>query len=71
MTYGAWVATGAVALSVLGMMLVIGGVVTAGLFLPGVILIGLSLVGYGAAAVLQARQAGPARRAAAQPPPRQ
>ena len=67
MTYSPWVAAGAVALSVLGMMLVIGGVLTAGLFLPGVVLIGLSLVGYGAAAVLQVRQADPVRRAPAQP----
>jgi len=67
MTYSPWVAAGAVALSVLGMMLVIGGVLTAGLFLPGVVLIGLSLVGYWAAAVLQVRQADPVRRAPAQP----
>ena len=67
MTWTSHAVTAALALSVLGMMLVIGGVLTAGLFLPGVVLIGLSLVGYVAAAVLQVRQADPARRAPAQP----
>jgi hypothetical protein len=44
----------AITLSVLGMLLVIGGVLAAGLFLPGVVLTGLSLLGYAAAAVLAA-----------------
>jgi hypothetical protein len=45
----------ATAASVVGMMLVIGGVLAAGLFLPGVALIGASLVGFAAAAVLDWR----------------
>lgn len=45
----------ALTLSVIGMMLVIGGVVTSGLFLPGVVLIGLGLIGFVVAAALTLR----------------
>jgi hypothetical protein len=60
------VVLGAVTLSVLGMMLVVGGVLATGMFLPGVLLIGLSLMGYAAAGLLDAirsaeRAAEPAR----------
>ena len=48
-------ATTALTLSVVGMMLVIGGVLVSGLFLPGVVLIGIGMIAYIAAAVLQAR----------------
>lgn len=47
--------TAALALSVVGMMLVIGGVLVSGLFLPGVVLISISMIAYIAAALLQAR----------------
>ncbi|CAN5719253.1 hypothetical protein BH23GEM10_BH23GEM10_18040 [soil metagenome] len=50
------VATSAVAACVVGMMLVIGGVIASGLFLPGVVVIGLGLVVFGAAAVLDVWQ---------------
>ena len=49
------VVTAAVALSVIGMMLVVGGVLTAGLFIPGVVLIVISLLGYAVAGVLHMR----------------
>jgi hypothetical protein len=55
-------AAAAVALSVLGMMLVIGGVIVAGLFLPGVVLIGISVIGYAAAAVLHMGERAAAER---------
>lgn len=42
----------AMTLAVAGMMLVIGGVLSAGLFLPGVVLIVLSLVAFATAGVL-------------------
>lgn len=60
-------AAAAVVLSVLGMMLVIGGILVAGLFLPGVVLIGISLIGYAVAAVLHVREGAAAERAAARP----
>lgn len=59
MTYGWYAVMAALTLSVLGMMLVIGGVITSGLFLPGVVLLGSSLLGYAVAGVLHARGAGP------------
>jgi drug/metabolite transporter (DMT)-like permease len=67
------VVLGAVTLSVLGMMLVVGGVMATGMFLPGVLLIGLSLMGYAAAGVLEAiRSAGqvvePVRAPRSRPP---
>lgn len=52
MTPRAWVVIGALTASVAGMMLVIGGVLTRGLFLPGVVLLVLGLVGWAAAGVL-------------------
>lgn len=55
MTWTSHAVTAALALSVLGMMLVIGGVLVPGLFLPGVVMIGLSTIGYLAAGVLHAR----------------
>lgn len=45
-------ALGATTLLIAGMMLVIAGVLTTGLFLPGVVLIGLGLLGCAAAAML-------------------
>ena len=48
------VTTAAVALTVLGMMLVVGGVATAGLFFPGVILILVGMVTFVVAGVLHA-----------------
>jgi hypothetical protein len=59
------VVLGAVTLSVLGMMLVIGGVLATGMFLPGVVLIGLSLMGYAAAGLLEAIRS--AEQSAAEP----
>jgi hypothetical protein len=44
----------AILLTVLGMMLVIGGVLMTGLFLPGVVLIGIGLLAFAVAAVLEA-----------------
>lgn len=44
----------ALALTVVGMMLVVAGVLAAGLFLPGAVLIGIGLAGFAAAAVLHA-----------------
>jgi hypothetical protein len=44
----------ALALTVVGMMLVVAGVLAAGFFLPGVVLIGIGLAGFAAAAVLHA-----------------
>lgn len=44
----------ALVLTVIGMMLVIGGVLMTGLFLPGVVLIGIGLVAFAAAGVLYA-----------------
>lgn len=44
----------ALAFSVLGMMLVIAGVLTSGLFLPGVVLIGVGILKFAAAAVFAA-----------------
>ncbi|HSJ08264.1 MAG TPA: hypothetical protein VK928_00080 [Longimicrobiales bacterium] len=57
------VTTAAVALTVVGMMLVVGGVVTAGLFFPGVILILVGMVTFAVAGVLHAvtRAGKPAR----------
>ncbi|HEX6307005.1 MAG TPA: hypothetical protein VFZ69_02390 [Longimicrobiales bacterium] len=49
----------ALGLSVLGVMLVIGGVLVAGLFLPGVVLIGISLPAWAVAGVLHARAERP------------
>jgi hypothetical protein len=46
----------AIAVTVIGMMLVIGGVLVTGLFLPGAVLIGVGLVGFAAAAILDARE---------------
>jgi hypothetical protein len=48
----------AIVLMVTGMMLVIGGVLVTGLFLPGVVVIGLGLLAGAAAAVLVARAGG-------------
>jgi hypothetical protein len=45
---------GAIAVTTVGMMLVVGGVIAAGLFLPGVVLIGIGMVAFAAAAVLYA-----------------
>jgi hypothetical protein len=44
----------ALAFSVLGMMLIIAGVLTSGLFLPGVVLIGVGILKFAAAAVFAA-----------------
>ena len=44
----------AVAMTVLGMMLVIASVLTAGLFLPGAVLIVIGMLKFGAAAVFSA-----------------
>lgn len=55
MRYGSHAVMAAVTLTVIGMMLVVGGVLVTGLFLPGAILIGISLIGYAAAGVLQVR----------------
>jgi hypothetical protein len=66
MTYTGYAVTAAVALSVIGMMLVIGGVLMAGLFLPGVVVIAISLVGYAAAGVLHVREGARAEPAAGQ-----
>ena len=55
MRFAAHAVTAALVLSVVGMMLVIGSVLAAGLFLPGVVMIGLSTIGYLAAGVLHAR----------------
>jgi hypothetical protein len=54
MRFAAHAVTAALALSVVGMMLVIGSVLAPGLFLPGVLLIGVSMIGYLAAGVLNA-----------------
>lgn len=51
------VVTASVALTVLGMMLIIGGVIVPGVFLAGAVLIGISMVGYAAAGILQVREA--------------
>lgn len=56
MTYASHAATAAIALTVIGMMLVVGGVLVTGLFLPGAILIAISMIGYAAAGVLEARE---------------
>lgn len=55
MSYAWYAVTAAVALTVIGMMLVVGGVLVTGLFLPGAILIGISMIAYAAAGVLQVR----------------
>lgn len=55
MRFAAHAVTVAIVLSVVGMMLAIGSVLAAGLFLPGVVMIGVSMIGYLAAAVLRAR----------------
>lgn len=52
----------ALVLSVIGMMLVIGGVLIAGLFMPGVVLIGIGIAAFAVAGVLHAA-AGPRERA--------
>lgn len=57
---------GAVALSIIGMMLVVAGVVATGFFMPGVVLIGVGIVGFAAGALLYAF--GP--RDAGEPTPR-
>jgi hypothetical protein len=44
----------AIVITTLGMMLVVAGVVTTGLFLPGVLLIGFGLLVFAVAAVLSA-----------------
>jgi hypothetical protein len=65
MKLGHYAVDAALALSVAGMMLVIGGVLTSGLFLPGVVLIALGLIGFVVVAVLSARAAdapGPPRK---------
>lgn len=54
---GSHAVTAAIVLTVLGMMLVVGGVIVTGLFLPGAILIAVSMIGYAVAAVLQVRGA--------------
>jgi hypothetical protein len=45
---------GAIAVSVVGMMLVVAGVIAEGFFLPGVVLIVIGMIGFAAAAVLHA-----------------
>lgn len=55
MRLGAHAVTAALALNVVGMMFVIGGVLAPGLFMPGVVMIGASMIGYLAAGVLHAR----------------
>lgn len=57
MTHSSIAATISVALTVIGMMLVIGGVLVPGVFLAGAVLIGVSLIGYAVAGVLQVRTA--------------
>lgn len=57
MMHSSHAVTAAVALTVIGMMLVVGGVIVTGLFLPGAILIAISMIGYALAAVLQMRDA--------------
>lgn len=49
----ALVVAAAVTLTVIGMMLVIGGVLATGLFMPGAVLIAIGMVGFAAAGVLQ------------------
>jgi hypothetical protein len=49
----------AIALTTIGMMLVVAGVITPGLFMPGVILIGIGMLAFAAAAMLHV-MAGPA-----------
>jgi hypothetical protein len=44
----------AIVITTLGMMLVVAGVITTGLFLPGVLLIGIGLLVFAVAAVLSA-----------------
>jgi hypothetical protein len=43
----------AIALTTVGMLLVIGGILITGLFLPGAVLIGLGMAAFAAAAVLE------------------
>lgn len=57
MMYSSLAVAASVALTVIGMMFVVGGVLVPGLFLAGVVLIGISLIGYAAAGVLQVREA--------------
>jgi hypothetical protein len=44
------------------MMLVVAGVISTGFFLPGVVLIGIGMVGFAAAAVLDAVPGAPPSR---------
>ena len=47
----------AVSLTVLGMMLVVGGVLVTGLFMPGAVLITIGMVAFAVAGVLHVRAA--------------
>jgi hypothetical protein len=51
----------ALAMTTIGMMLVIGGILATGLFLPGVVLIGLGIATFAAAAVLHGLARGEER----------
>jgi hypothetical protein len=62
MRRGEMLVLAAVATSVLGMMLVVAGVISTGFFLPGVVLIGIGMVGFAAAAVLDAVPGAPPSR---------
>jgi hypothetical protein len=55
---------GAIAVTTIGMMLVVAGVIVAGLFLPGVVLIGIGMLTFAAAALLHGLSAHRADRAA-------
>lgn len=57
LTHSAIAVVASVALTVVGMMLVIGGVLVPGVFLTGAVLIGISLIGYAVAGVLEVRAA--------------
>jgi hypothetical protein len=57
MTHSALAVVASVAFTVVGMMLVVGGVLMPGLFVAGAVLIGISLIGYAAAGVLHVREA--------------
>jgi hypothetical protein len=48
-----------VALTVLGMMLVIAGTLAAGLFLPGVVVVGAGMIAFAAAGLLPLFQRAP------------
>lgn len=53
MSRAEWVLNAALAVAIVGMMLVIAGVLAPGLFLPGVVLLALGLLGFAVAGVLE------------------